>query len=85
MSYYQNLNACIDYLQALERQKLMLMLLNVELSTGYRPSILDENSIIDRRYQYFKYRYLNEIATSVVLKNTFIDMLETNQYQYKVA
>ncbi len=66
MNYY-NIKECLYYLQMLEENKLFLTIFHMELVTGQRPSILNENPSLDLKYQYFKYRYLKEIATSQAL------------------
>ncbi len=64
MNDYQNIKACLLYLKMLEENKLFLTIFHMELVTGQRPFILNENPSLDLKYQYFKYRYLKELATS---------------------
>ncbi len=72
MEKLQEMRLCLNTLRNLEEQKLFLVIFYMENITGYRPQILNDNPILDYKYQFFKYHYLAELATSAALYNGLI-------------
>ena len=64
MISYQDIYESLLSLRRLEEGKLFLRILQLELITGYKPQELQNNQILNLKYEYFKYQYLKEIATS---------------------
>ncbi len=91
MIKYQDIYETIIYMRKLETAKLFLRILQLELITGYKPQELQNNQILNLKYEHFKYQYLKEIATSRAIidglnyEANLFESRNTLKYLYKAA